>query len=535
MGSNKTLGCTIANFRPEGNFKFTAQQVVDNHDVLTNVVYPINPEIKDLHLVDFEGDDWWILYEFDGSTWIEVADINSGQGVISNIAKNHWVNSDSDPLISAPNDITRPYTTISNAFNIALTVPPASGTLEDITGNTGYYANSYLPNADTIHLLGDNVYLSTAEVALIPTKKNVKLKIDGGLRLQTGAHLEDITDFLLDIKGSGYIYKSGDSIISNPSDYSTIDIDLDSLYYKGNGVALNLTEAGANTSIKFKNVYINDGTFLTLPAHVNQGTNIYIDKVSFTGGTTNNNLFKLPSSAIGTSTYGRKHTNIRVGSIDMINPGLYKVLDMSNILYTHQRLNLIIDQIETNNTGINELIYYTGSSNIANSHINININQISSPASAVFSGGTSTINGNIIVNVNSQINYSSANPIVLSNTAITGKLLVKGSFLGPIIMLYDEFYSGPTDIVDIYFEGKIEANLYPIIINSNRPNMTYNIYINNTILINSGVLQLVSLLGTDTGTATVNLICTNVKTNTLIADPLQVNVIGDLTRNVNFK
>ena len=90
MASNKTLGCTIANFRPEGNFKFTAQQVVDNHDVLTNVVYPINPEIKDLHLVDFEGDDWWILYEFDGSTWIEVADINSGQGVISNIAKNHW-------------------------------------------------------------------------------------------------------------------------------------------------------------------------------------------------------------------------------------------------------------------------------------------------------------------------------------------------------------------------------------------------------------------------------------------------------------
>jgi len=127
MASNKTLGCTIANFRPEGKFKFTAQQVADNHDVLTNVVYPINPEVKDLHLVDFEGDDWWILYEFNGSTWIEVADINSGQGVISNIAKNHWVDSDSDPLISAPNDITRPYTTISDAFNTALMSASALG------------------------------------------------------------------------------------------------------------------------------------------------------------------------------------------------------------------------------------------------------------------------------------------------------------------------------------------------------------------------------------------------------------------------
>lgn len=57
----------------------------------------------------------------------------------------------------------------------------------------------------------------------------------------------------------------------------------------------------------------------------------------------------------------------------------------------------------------------------------------------------------------------------------------------------------------------------------------------DTILINNGSTALVNLVGTDTATCTINLICTNVKTNTLTADPLQVNVIGDLTRNVNFK
>ena len=534
MGSNKTLGCTIANFRPEGNFKFTAQQVVDNHDVLTNVVYPINPEIKDLHLVDFEGDDWWILYEFDGSTWIEVADINSGQGVISNIAKNHWVNSDSDPLISAPNDITRPYTTISNAFNIALTVPPASGTLEDITGNTGYYANSYLPNADTIHLLGDNVYLSTAEVALIPTKKNVKLNIEGGLRIQDGATLENIFDFLMDIKGHGYIYKSGtNGIINNPVDLSNIDIDLDSLYFKGTPTsAINLTNSGAINNIRFKNVYINTGTFVTLTGVGNQGTSIVVNKLMFMGGSSNvNYALQLPTTSVGTSTLSRKVTNVNIESISMPNAGSFKVLGMYASTYTNQRLNLSIGQIETNTTPEDLLIYYGSTTNIANSDLYISVDQLSN-FHQLFLATQSTINGNITLDVKSHI--KGAYICSLQNTEITGKLSLKGHYSGFMIFDYDAGYLGSTT-VDIYFEGKMNYAGYSIYVIANKPNMTFNIYLNNAILINNGSTALVNLVGTDTATCTINLICTNVKTNTLTADPIQVNVIGDLTRNVNFK
>ncbi len=534
MGSSKTLGCLISTFRPDGNFILTDQQVAESHTDLTNVVYPISPRIGDKHLVDFEGDDWWVIYEFTNLGWVVSADISKGLGIQSNIAKNHWVDSDSDSLLSAPNDITRPYTTISNAFNIALTVPPASGTLEDITGNTGYYANSYLPNADTIHLLGDNVYLSTAEVALIPTKKNVKLKIDGGLRLQTGAHLEDITDFLLDIKGSGYIYKSGDSIISNPSEYSTLDIDLDSLYFKGSpGPAFSLATCGALTNIRFKSVYINTGIFVTLPANTNQGTNISVDKIMFMdGGLSDNFVFYLPNIAVGTSTIGRKVTNATIGSISVPNSTSFKLLNMAYGKFTHQRLNITVDQIELGSIG-NTLILCNIQTDISNSDINVKVNQLSG-FFQVFQAENVAINGNITVDVASQTSIQSGYCCSLTNTEITGKLFMKGNYKSLINLFYDSSYSGSTT-VDLYFEGRINYAGNCIYITASKPNMTFNIYLNNTILINNGSTALVNLVGTDTATCTINLICTNVKTNTLTADPIQVNVIGDLTRNVNFK
>ena len=533
MGSSKTLGCLISTFRPDGNFILTDQQVAESHTDLTNVVYPISPRIGDKHLVDFEGDDWWVIYEFTNLGWVVSADISKGLGIQSNIAKNHWVDSDSDSLLSAPNDITRPYTTISDAFNIALAAPPVSATLEDITGNTNYYSNSYLPNADTIHLLGDNVYLSTAEVALIPTKKNVKLKIDGGLRLQTGAHLEDITDFLLDIKGSGYIYKSGDSIINTALTYSTLDIDLDSLYYKGNGIALNLSLASSITSIRFKNVYINDGSFIALPAYTNQGTNISIGNVKFMGGTVNNSIFSCLTNSIGTTTYGRKATNINIGSVSCPNTSMVSILDFDDSVYTNQRLNINVDQVEVNMGG-KGVINYTGTTNTTGSNINININQLSNPASAAFISNDTVIDGDFTVNVN-QNNISNTYAFSLTDTEIIGKLKFTGNYKGALALNYSGSYGGGSTI-DIYMEGNYYyTNAAALYIADLVDNMTYNFYLNNCKFIGSNTALTIVYLTPGATNSVVNLICTNTKANLMGIEDARVTIIGDLTKNVNFK
>ncbi len=106
----KGIGCVINTFRPEGAFRLTVQQVADNHDVLINIVYPSTPEPNDLHLVDFEGDDWWILYEFNGSTaLVNLVGTDTATCTINLICTNVKTNTlTADPIqVNVIGDLTR--------------------------------------------------------------------------------------------------------------------------------------------------------------------------------------------------------------------------------------------------------------------------------------------------------------------------------------------------------------------------------------------------------------------------------------------
>ena len=139
--------CQIVTVRELPSFRLTAQRLADTHDITVNISFPLNPQSGDLHLVDYDGDNWWVLYRYGASVWTITAEIDSTPYVeVDNNPKIVWVNSDSNASLSAVNNINKPYTNLELAIAEVPVSATTSATLDEIIGSTGYFSWSLLPN-----------------------------------------------------------------------------------------------------------------------------------------------------------------------------------------------------------------------------------------------------------------------------------------------------------------------------------------------------------------------------------------------------
>ncbi len=561
--SNRTLGCLIADFRPEGSFKLTVQRLAAAHTDESGIIFPIDPETNDLHLVDFDGDGYWVMYKYDGSAWVIVAEIESSSLPNNNINE-FYVNADSSVLLSQPNNITKPYTSLLDAVT-ALTNSSIDTSLEIIFDNGGYYAYSYLPNADTVYLNGDNYMLTDVELDdIIALNKRFRIVVDSYLYMfVTTSNLGFISQDILDIRGRGSIYAIGSvqSLLTAQAGLTAINMDLANIYWGvlGLNAAFNLTASEARIDIKLNNIFssnLND--YVWLPSEGNQGCNINVGSivVSATSQTgisspTNYAGILVPKSTIvGTSTIGRKFTNFTVDSISSlegaVSLGLFRTYADTAVKYTNQTLGVNVGTIEglatraldNSSAPVAEgrgLIYIGLNQDFSNSRLNFNIGTITGDSTLLSLVGE--FNGELNIEVDKKFKpTTTTTPLIeLFSSTITNRVSVKGDFYSHVKLYY--LSVSTSYIVDnLHFEGvyNMTSSGGFLRLENGHASNEFTIILNNCKILGDTASSLVSLV-TGVAPTSLTLICTNVSTNMMGLLPGWVNVVGSITQNINFK
>ena len=547
--------CLLVNLRETGSFKLTAQRLADIHTVTVNINFPSDPQSGDMHLVDYDGDNWWVLYRYGAGVWTLYAEIEGNQTVdlsglaedIDNVPKVIWVNSESDPTKSAVHNPNKPFTTLVDAIAEIPAGITIDSDLEAILANTGDFNYGALPNMYTVKLVGDNYYLTAAELATIDTDKSFKLFLESGLKLQALANLGTISEDIISISGPGYIYKNGtvstDPMFTVASSVKNVEVDLDTIYFKSGveagpsgsslaGPVFRLDNLDGEASVRLKTLVLNLAILAVLPGEFNKGTNFVIDKVSSAGGFVHY-LFKFPEVSLGSTSLLQRSTNITIGQLNPVSSsitGLFVGRPAS--LYGYHSLNISIDQL-TNYKSEWALMSFFGG-DYEGSDINVNIKQsfMTGPYLSIRNGAD--FNGNISVHVEKESGKtaSSVTPYIflLVGAQISGRVSFSGNYVGNFLL------QNPTgDIDNLYIEGNYETptvSTYPAFIHvTTLPAGSHKIYLNNCKIIDDTALPLVD--GSSI-TGTLTLVCSNVHTNMMGALPGWVTIEGDLTQNVNY-
>ena len=550
--------CLLVNNMQEGCFRLTVQRLADTHDITINIVFPTNPQTGDIHLVDYDGDNWWVVYRYGAGTWNIQAEIEGGTTPdlsayalnIDNVPKVIWVNSESDPAYSAVHNPNKPFTTLADAIAEIPAGLTVDTDLDAILGNIDSYHIKSLPNVYTVKLVGDSYYLTTAELDTIDTDRSFKLFLESGLKLQALADLGVISQDIIDISGPGFIYKnamvSTDPLLTLNSTVTNLNVDLRAIYFKSvseagpalstlAGPIFRLDNSTAEVNISIKELMLNTAMVAVLPGEFNRGTNIKIDKI-FTPSSGYVALFKFPEVSLGSIGTINKSTNINIGQFNSEGIGTTLFYGRPNSLYGYQDLNITIDQLEATEhlewplTGIFGGDY-TGS------NINIRIKQSYCSGPYFIMRNNSTFNGNYSLHVenDNQTSDSGYSPYLsyISGGAIasTGRVSFSGNYrskylFGDLIAALDNFF-----IEGNYY---ISNNDYPGFLNFNGLNAgAHKIYLNNCKIIGDTAESLVHHAGTP-AVGTVTLVCSNVHTNMMGALPVWVTIEGDLTQNVNY-
>lgn len=563
---SRTLGCLIANFRPAGSFMLTVQRLAVAHTDESGIIFPIDPETNDLHLADFDGDGYWVMYKYDGSAWVIVAEIESSSLPNNNINE-FYVNADSSVLLSQPNNITKPYTTILDAVT-ALTNSTLDASLEGIFGNSGYYAYPYLPNADTVYLNGDSYMLTNSELEdVVALNKRFRLVVDSYLYMfLNGANLGDISEDILDIRGRGSIYAIGSSqaLLTAGAGLTAVNMDLASVYWQsvGGTPIFDFTHSVARIDLKINNLFCNNlNDHFWLPSESNQGCNISVDSVviSDTNQTAPypedfSGLLVPNSTVLGTSAPGKKYTNVSIGSIgSLLTPVSLCIFRSYTSLakkYTNQTLNVNVGTVEGLVTRALDfgsdplklgraLICISNNLDDTNmdftgSKLNFNINTISGDSTLLSLVGP--FNGDLNITTNKKFEPASSSTalVELFNSTISNKVSVKGDYHSHVKLLYTVGHTYTLD--NLFLEGvyKITDTGAFIRVDNATGTNDFTIILNNCKIIGDTAASLVNLVG-GVAPASLTLICTNVSTNMMGLLPAWVTVEGTITQNVNFK
>lgn len=562
MASNRTLGCLIANFRPVGNFMLTTQRLAAAHTDESGIIFPIDPQTNDLHLVDFDGDGYWVMYKFDGSTWVLVAEIESTSIPNNNISE-FYVNTDSQPLISQPENISKPFTTVLDAVT-ALTNSSMDLSLDSLFETSFPY--SYLPNADTVFINGDNYMLTELELAdIVALNKRFRLVIDSYLYMFiTSSNLGNISQDILDIRGEGSIYAAGASqaLLTAGPGLRAINMDLASVYWGGIGDSsiFDLSHSEARVDIKLNNLFANNtNDYFWLANEDNQGCNIDINSVvlittSVIEPSSSSGLLVPMSILPGTADFGRKYTNVNIGSISSLEGdsplAIFRTRIDTASQYTNQTLNVSIRTIEGLNPsssstsvvpllesrGLISIVNSTGSAKtFLDSRLNFNFDTITGDSTLL----SIVVNFDGDLNINTNKKFAGTDPTIplveLFRTDLDGRVSIKGIYDSHIRLMYNSALVN-YEVNNFYLEGTYtlqDIGTFFRLTNDHADN-EFTFILNNCKIIGDTSSSLVGLVS-GVAPAVFNLICSNVTTNMMGLLPAWVTVEGSLTQNINFK
>lgn len=539
--------CLLVNNMQEGCFRLTVQRLADTHDITINIVFPSNPQTGDIHLVDYDGDNWWVAYRYGAGTWNIQAEIRGETEGVNNLPKLIWVNQGSSSSLSAIHNINTPFTTLVDAIAEVPDIPSTQDPiLEDITGSTGYFNYSNIPDAYKVILIGDKHYLSVDDITEIGQTKSFVLEVNSYLNLEDGANLGDIFPEFLVINGNGAIYQK--SIISTPANMITplptttiIDVDLPSIFFEEaneniiseNGNIFDLTEADCITNIKLGKVFLSSAGIAKLPNVGNNATSIVVDQVL--SGVSTNTLFTLPVGTDSSGELERKITNIHIGSVSSFSGSSFTILkSLVGANYQNQLLQINVDSLTTSNAGApaNTPFVYFQDEDLDNSIINVNINSTRGRCNVLYISSPS-FNGNLNLNINQSIiasGVSTYQAVSLSSTDLSaGRLSLSGDYKGHIII------SGTTIIDNMFMSGNwYSASNGIFYFSSSTAVANHKIYLNNCkLIVSNTATSLVNNVG-GVPAGTLTLVCSNVHTNAMGALPGWVTIEGDLTQNVNY-
>ena len=547
--------CLLVNNMQEGCFRLTVQRLADTHDITTNIVFPANPQTGDIHLVDYDGDNWWVAYRYGAGTWNIQAEIEGNNPPdlsayaldIDNVPKVIWVNSESDPAYSAVHNPNKPFTSLEDATNELPATPAVDSYLNTILGSLSSWG--ILPGLYTIKILGDSYVLLATEILAIDSTKAYKLHIESGISVEEGADVGDLFEDIIDISGPGYLYQNSlninDSLLTPNSSTPTIKIDLDAIYFKGTQAAsggavlsssiFDLSETSAKTNIHLNQVFLNGAGVVTLPADTNLGCNIDIDNIIISTSLYNF-VCRFPEVGLGSAAVGRKSTNINIGQVTSTTSGILNLFyGTDNSLYGHQNLNINIDQLNVGQTTEVSLASIFGG-DYTGSVFKININQSTAHGPYFTVRGNSNWNGDIHIHVEKEFSKTDGASVpyilnILETSQVSGTIKYTGNYRGYVSL---GVMSGTLDD-NLFFEGNyyVPNTTHDSFIRySDTQAVNHKIHLNNCKIIGDTSASLVSSGISPAGTLT--LVCSNVHTNMMGALPGWVTIEGDLTQNVNY-
>lgn len=551
--------CILINQQQDGCFRLTVQSIDDVHTQTVDIIFPTSPQTGDMHLVDYNGDNWWVLYRYGASTWTIKAEIEGNQATTPIVEGQNtyvtWVNDDADGLLSQLYNPTKPYTSLEDTVT---DIPFVSGDFDSvISGITNAtYAYRYNPSVNQVILLGRNYNLSQLEVdAVNALDKQYNLVLNTTLLPESTVNLSDIFYRGIDIKGYGSIALTSalttnkNLFVVTGSEKTAIDIDLNSIFFKtattsgnlntGASAVFDLADSEAITNINLNHVVVSNAGLVRLPSDTNESCDIQVKKLTSFGG--NVHVVSFPSLSIGSATLGRKESRIDIGNISNVSiTGLILLKGYSTTLYGYQNLYMNVDLIDKSDFDSAYLIDLA-SGDYTGSNINLNVGTLKSYGYVLnLNGGTFA--GKLRVGIDNTIVSGTlpANSSLLlaniTNCLVTNQVKLEGNYTGSIRI------SGTSEIDDLRLSGEFYTKAtgtaladtpFMVFVNST-PAVTHRVYLNNCKII---VEETTSSLIDESGTAmagTLELVCTNVSTNAMGALPGWVTVIGSIDQNANY-